>query len=138
MNFPLRFISATTVLSAVGIAVLLTACEPRVDQGPMIPQDMVPAELKDCKFFTFRNSSGTPYHIVRCPNSSTSVTKSGKYPDYTSTVEAPASAPSGILEKDSELAKVDVEIARTKVLEAELKVTRELLERKRLVIKQLP
>ena len=56
--------------------VLLSACTPTTNS---IDGDFVkPSQLQDCQFYRMRDTSGVSYVVVRCPNSSTSTTTSGK------------------------------------------------------------
>lgn len=49
----------------------------------------IPKDLNDCSFYLMRNNEGGAITVVRCPNSSTSTTTSGKYSRTVSTVEVP-------------------------------------------------
>lgn len=42
--------------------------------------------LKDCKFFDMHTGT-RGFIVVRCPNSTTSITTTGKYPDTTITID---------------------------------------------------
>lgn len=73
----------------VVIAILLTGCQPTTE----VKTDYkVPPELSDCKFFEMYDGNRTAI-VVRCPNSSTSVSrrvscgKSCFRDEYTMTVE---------------------------------------------------
>ena len=66
-------------LLMVGIGVImLTGCEPKYEENTQ-NFTILPAELKDCKFYGVRSNTGSSLNIVRCPNSTVSTTyKSGK------------------------------------------------------------
>lgn len=51
-------------------AVALTACSPSYEEKHY---PVLPAELKDCKFYEVSNG-GSTIKVVRCPNSQTSTT----------------------------------------------------------------
>jgi hypothetical protein len=109
------------------IAVLaLAACDPKAYEGAPIPESMVPEGLKDCKFYTLQRGSGQTFNIVRCPNSSTSLTRPGKSTEHTATIDS-TSVP-GQTEADAHAARVDAlvkkiddEIARLEAKKKELK-----------------
>lgn len=114
------------ILLASLAVLILAGCEPSAYEGAPIPESMVPDGLKDCKFYNLQRSSGMTFHVVRCPNSSTSVTVPGKSPEYTSTVEgqrAPgqAEADEHAAHVDALIKKIDEEIARLEAKKKELK-----------------
>lgn len=53
------------------LSLVLSACS---DSYNTMDFPVVPEELKDCKFFSVSNSSGSHLKVVRCPNSQTSTT----------------------------------------------------------------
>lgn len=55
----------------IAVAILLTGCQPSTE----VKTDYkVPPELNDCKFFEMYDGTRTAI-VVRCPNSSTSLSK---------------------------------------------------------------
>ena len=67
------------ILTFLAVALLASGCTPSA-QERFFP--VMPKELQDCKVFRLDDGSGTglgAMNVMRCPNSSTSVTyKSGK------------------------------------------------------------
>lgn len=58
--------------------IMLTGCEPSYEEKTQ-NFNLLPDELKDCKFYRVRGNTGSSLNIVRCPNSTVSTTyKSGK------------------------------------------------------------
>lgn len=58
-------------LMFISVVVLLTGCQPSTE----VKTDYkVPPELNDCKFFEMYDGNSTSV-VVRCPNSSTSVSR---------------------------------------------------------------
>lgn len=117
--------------TTAAILVALTACTPSSRVGAPVPEHVIPDGLKDCQFYTITTSGGSLLRIVRCPNSSTSVTKTGKNPVYTATIDspAPAASESGYLSAEDQIrksreamiAKIDAEIKRLELRAAELR-----------------
>lgn len=61
---------------------LLTACSP---DAKIKHYEVLPDELKDCKFFRLTDSSGSSITVARCLNSTTTVRQSDK-PGTTSVI----------------------------------------------------
>jgi hypothetical protein len=58
------------------VASILAGCTPGVET---MTYEVLPDDLKDCKFYLLKNSSGDRMRVVRCPNSVTTTTyTSGK------------------------------------------------------------
>ena len=65
-------------------ALLLTACEPSSRE---VTYSAMPEDLKDCKAYSI-SESGSYVKVMRCPNSSTSLTyHEGKSIRHTSVIE---------------------------------------------------
>lgn len=96
---------------------LLAACSPSVEEVVPVPANIMPEELKDCKFFRLQNEHGGSITVVRCPNSTVSTTQHQKNPVTTITIDgekAPgqAEADAHAARVDAILKKIDEEIAR--------------------------
>jgi hypothetical protein len=120
--------------SAISTAVLsIAACTPSGKVGAPVPMSAIPEGLKDCQFYVLENGMATRYHIVRCPNSSASLTMPGKHPEYTSTIEASAPAASAPVSAiDTRMLQIDANIARTEMTIKRLQLERAELERDKL------
>lgn len=94
-------------------AVAVSACSPSVKQEPPIPQKIIPEGLKDCSFYQLISSAGTRYNVVRCPSSSTSVTRPGKSPENTSTIDGPS--PDEIAQAQKKLDVASMELKRREI-----------------------
>lgn len=91
--------------ATASILVLIAACSPSVKPTNPIGDLQLPAELQDCKFF--RLSDGiTSLNVARCPNSTTSVTTSGKNPVTTITAASGA-----VSQEDYDKARAEVDAA---------------------------
>lgn len=71
-------------LILIPVLALVAACGPAAQPTVF---EVLPDELKDCKFFYIRNSSGQTLNVVRCPNSNTTAKTSGKHPVTTVTID---------------------------------------------------
>lgn len=90
--------------ATASILVLIAACSPSVKPTNPIGDLQLPAELQDCKFF--RLSDGiTSLNVARCPNSTTSVTTTGKNPVTTITASGVVS------QEDYDKARAEVDAA---------------------------
>ncbi len=66
------------LLMVILCVIMVTGCEPSYEEK-IQNFTILPAELKDCKFYGVRSNTGSSLNIVRCPNSTVSTTyKSGK------------------------------------------------------------
>lgn len=63
---------------------LFSGCTP---ESKELNFPVLPVELKDCKFYMVRDGLGNVLSVVRCPNSSTSATTSGKSPKTVIVIE---------------------------------------------------
>lgn len=69
----------------LSIAAVVTGCTDKYSEAQY---PVLPAELKDCKFFNIENSGGGHMKIARCPNSMTSITHpQGKSHESTVTID---------------------------------------------------
>lgn len=90
--------------ATASILVLIAACSPSVKPTNPIGDLQLPAELQDCKFF--RLSDGiTSLNVARCPNSTSSVTTTGKNPVTTITASGVVS------QEDYDKARAEVDAA---------------------------
>jgi len=87
-----------TVIAGVWLS-LLAACTPNVTEGAPVPANIMPEELKDCKFFRLSNEHGNVITVVRCPNSTVSTTQHQKSPVTTVTIDGAASSPAALSEE---------------------------------------
>ncbi len=116
-----------TVILAVLIAAALAGCgDPTATEGAPVPNSVIPEGLKDCKFYKLQTSVGNTYHVVRCPNSSTSLSRPGKGAEYTATIDGDkpagqAAADEHAARVDAILKKIDEEIARLEAKKKDLK-----------------
>lgn len=91
--------------ATVSILVLIAACSPSVKPTNPVGDLQLPVELKDCKFF--RLSDGfISLNVARCPNSTTSVTTTGKHPVTTITAASGA-----VSQEDYDKARAEVDAA---------------------------
>lgn len=74
------------LLSAVLVLLVLVGCTPL---GRDVTDEWIlPDGLKDCRIYRLKNSSGLHLTVVRCQNSSTSVTtRSGKKVTHAEVIE---------------------------------------------------
>ncbi len=116
-----------TILALVGV-ISLIGCDAYVKQTTVsVP---LPEELRDCKFFQVKaTAESSVLNIVRCPNSSTSVTyRSGKTEYSTSTIDSTIQAADQLRAVDEAydakrkeiLAGIDLKIAELAKQKAEL------------------
>jgi hypothetical protein len=59
------------IAGLVLVASALVGCTPGAET---MTYEVLPDDLKDCKFYLLKNSSGDRIRVVRCPNSITSAT----------------------------------------------------------------
>lgn len=72
-------------LLLISAMIALAGCTPSAKQ--VIPE-VIPDGLSDCKFYVLKDSNGISLHVVRCPNSSTSVNwQAGKVKRQLTTVD---------------------------------------------------
>lgn len=96
------------------VLVSLSACTPSVNVGSPVPESVIPEGLKDCTFFQINTAAGGRLHVIRCPNSSTSVARIGKNPVYTSTSDDESYL-------SAEAARIDREIKRLQAQAAQVR-----------------
>ena len=106
----------------LSVVALLAACDPYSKE--IVPQ-VLPAELKDCKFYTVNISNAGPIlNIVRCPASDVSVLPSQKNPVATVTTDSgvpgQADAAARAAKVDAILKQIDENIARLEAQKKEL------------------
>lgn len=78
----------TKILAALCVGLAISACTPTAKTPKDFPELLKQtAGFEDCKIVQLENSIGTVLNIVRCPNSTTSVTRPGKSPSRTITVD---------------------------------------------------
>jgi hypothetical protein len=66
------------LLALLPIVILITGCTPSYESAD---DDLkLPPEMSDCRSFLLKDSSGSHIYAIRCPNSTTTTTKAGKYP----------------------------------------------------------
>lgn len=123
MNIGARFVSLVIFATVIGAGVIVSACSPKVEERGPIPKEMMPEELKDCKFFRFQTEGGTPIYVLKCDHSDVSVYKPGKSPVGTVTITEPAQ------DIDTQKAALDARIARLNAEMKRMELERAQLER---------
>lgn len=74
------------ILVSLVCLAFLVGCTPETKEESA--RFVLPDELKDCKVYSMSSSdTGAVLHVMRCPNSTTSVTRSGKAPIRTITID---------------------------------------------------
>ena len=115
-----------SILAVLAVATLASCGDPRSFEGPPIPESAIPEGLKDCKFYNLQTGGGSIYHVIRCPNSSVSLTRPGKGAEHTMTVDGDKPAGQAVADEhaarvDALLKKIDEEIARLEAKKKELR-----------------
>jgi len=111
-------------------AIALVSCSPSAKEGTIIPNEVIPEGLKDCKFYILKSSSGGKLHVIRCPNSSVSTATTGKHPVHSATIDEPAGVPVSAV--DQRMLQIDANIAKTEMTIKRLQLERAELEREKL------
>jgi hypothetical protein len=85
-----RFIAPILMaLMIICLIFILSGCEAKTSQISVNNTNEwdVPSELSDCAFFEMQSKSSEHLYVMRCPMSSTSVTRLGKHPIHTITID---------------------------------------------------
>jgi hypothetical protein len=72
----MNLVKVLVAVSMMFVMMFVVGCKPtaREDTGDFL----LPKGLSDCRIYHLRDGTGISLNVVRCPNSSTSTTTSGK------------------------------------------------------------